>query len=145
MTIIDTRYCKLEYQARDRELLTDNNKMSNQELLHLCKDYDICPSLISINDVNDVFLSAIRSGTSVNQDEEDEMLQRHWQIGFAQFLECLARFALIIKMEGTQWDTVQKVKLLLDKLDLKNVVRLASSLQRVDSFSILVPSPPKNK
>jgi hypothetical protein len=104
--------------------------------------------MLSINDVNDVFLSVVR-GADHEEYEEDINAPSHWRIGYPGFLECLAKFSELIKIEGTQWDTtystaVQRAKLLLDRLDLKSSVRLNATLNRdVHSFSIMVASPSK--
>jgi hypothetical protein len=142
----------LEYVSGDsptkRDALLDNNKMSNQELQRFCRTFNLCPALLSLNDINDVFLSVVRGDMQDEYAEDESHVPPHWTIAYPGFIDCLAKFSQLITIGGSHWaettTSAEKAKLLIDRLDLTSSVRLNATLDRdVHNFSIMVSSPSK--
>lgn len=128
---IFNKFCTLELlmgKATAKEIANANQTMSIQELLRLCHDFDLCPALLSVSEINDIFNICNVS----NQQEDDGAFN------FDEFLECLARMAE--KAYIGAWDELYKtplerVKALLDRMDIMSAVRLNERLRRLDAFS----------
>eukprot|EP00818_Percolomonas_sp_WS_P000141 CAMPEP_0117449934 /NCGR_PEP_ID=MMETSP0759-20121206/8203_1 /TAXON_ID=63605 /ORGANISM="Percolomonas cosmopolitus, Strain WS" /LENGTH=1658 /DNA_ID=CAMNT_0005242429 /DNA_START=134 /DNA_END=5107 /DNA_ORIENTATION=+ len=108
-----------EMQMRDKE-------MSISEVLRFTQDFDICPMLLSVSEVSDVFKVSVEQESFVDDDAG---------LVFEQFLECVARIAMKAyskrHFESLYHDSVQKAEALMERMDIDSAIRLSSKLRSV--------------
>eukprot|EP01027_Heterolobosea_sp_BB2_P012019 GEZU01017440.1.p1 GENE.GEZU01017440.1~~GEZU01017440.1.p1 ORF type:complete len:261 (+),score=61.98 GEZU01017440.1:546-1328(+) len=129
---IFVKYSRVEAVKGSVEAIASaNTSLSSQELIKLCHDFDVCPDLLNISDVIDLF-RASNFGHSAD-DQENEL-------SYEEFVECWARCALKA-FSVSPWaemypSNVEKVRAFIHRMDISDANKLNSRLQRVDSFSL---------
>lgn len=129
---IFSSYSRLEAMSAtagpNREFSGENMTLS--ELLKMCQDFDICPALLSVSEINDIF-AVSSQGDSVDEDET--------QLSFDEFIEVVVRMAekaySSSHMVTVYKSPIERINALLDRMDLGSAVRLAERLRRLRNFA----------
>lgn len=133
LKIFDT-YRKLEMikGASPHEVAANDSTLSLVELLRFTQDFDICPVLLSVSEVSDLF----RITSHQNNFEEGDN-----ELDFNLFLDCLSRIASRAygknHFNSIFTSNAQKAEALMDRMDITSAIRLTNKLRSIKVHSVV--------
>jgi hypothetical protein len=135
-------YCGLEFADRGvgkKFLDSDATSVGNQAIVRLCKDFHLCPELISVAQLNDIFVMCAKQkipGSSTPSEDNDGWINpTHANLTIEKFL----RFLAIVADKGYEFTAPEetmtdKAHALINRMDLRPH-RIEIQLKKLEMFA----------